>query len=114
MSFLCIDLMCPKCEYEEERRVDMRGAESEEEKASRLIIKCPNCEEADMQRVWRGAPAKGGAKYGSTEEVAKMKDSFNHRFIKKDLDSVRHKFGKLYDDGVRTAAVDRIKKEIKE
>lgn len=113
MNLITIDLMCPKCEYEEERSIDLRGKDSEEDRKQAMIVQCPNCEHPQMDRVWRRAPSIGGPKYGSDAEIAKMKNSFNQRFIKKELDDVRNKFGKLYDDNVRSVAADRIKKEIK-
>jgi hypothetical protein len=110
-SFKTIDLQCPKCQYEEERSIDLRGCDTDEEREQRMSaeLKCPNCEEAEMERVWRHAPSVG-TKSGSDEYVAKMKKSFKERFIKKELDQVRHKHGRLYDDAVRSAAATRIKK----
>lgn len=110
-SFRTIDLLCPKCQYEEERSVDLRGCETDEQREQLMNaeLKCPNCEEADMERVWRHAPSVG-SRPGSDEYVSKMKKSFRERFIKKEVDDVRHKHGKLYDDAVRSAAATRIKK----
>jgi RNA polymerase subunit RPABC4/transcription elongation factor Spt4 len=111
MSFRTVDLMCPNCKYEKEETFDLRGYETEEQKQASMVVMCPNCEEADMVRCWRGAPSIGGAPENSPITHAKRVASFKQRFLKKEIDDVRHKHGHLFDASLRGAAVDRIKKD---
>jgi hypothetical protein len=110
MSFRTVDLMCPNCKYEKEETFDLRGYETEEQKQASMVVMCPNCEEADMQRCWRSAPSIGGAPENSEITHKKRVQSFKERFVKKEIDDVRNKFGKMFDDSLRGAAVNRIKK----
>lgn len=114
MSFKVYDFECPKCQYTEERSIDFRGCDTEQDRVQAMKIVCPNCEHPEMEVVWRSAPAVGGPRYGTDAEISKMKKSFKDRFIRKEVDDVRHKFGKLYDDSVRSAAAQKIKKETTE
>jgi len=95
------DYLCPMCEYCEEIYTKI-------EEATTHVVLCPNCGDADLHLTFRKAPMGriGGEK--STRSIESMKDSFNQRFIKKDLDDVRHKHGVLYDDSIRSAAVARL------
>jgi hypothetical protein len=47
----------------------------------------------------------------SDKNLAKMQKNLRERFIKKEIDDVRHKHGRLYDDAVRSSAAQRIKSE---
>lgn len=100
-----IELVCPECEYREDRSIDMREIDTPEQEAAAMQIKCPNCDHEYMEREWRTAPS--GVSPGT--EVDKMKRSFRERFIKKEVDDVRHKHGRLYDDAVVSSAAQRIK-----
>lgn len=110
MSFKSVDLRCPNCEYEKEELFDLRGLETEEEQEASMILKCPNCEEADMVRAWITPPSVGGFGEDSPITHQKRVQSFKQRFVKKEIDDVRHKHGKLFDESLRGAALDRIKK----
>jgi len=115
-SLKSVDLMCPECKYEEERTIDLRECDTEELVAQAMIVKCPNCDHDSMEQVWRRAPSSPATHSLSDMHpgnISRMQQSFKERFIKKEVDDVRHKFGKLYDDGVRSAAAARIKKSVK-
>jgi DNA-directed RNA polymerase subunit RPC12/RpoP len=103
------NFMCPKCSYEEERSVDMRN--SEEEIQRDMLIKCPNCDHEHLEQVIRHAPSVGMGDPKSDKNLAKMQKNLRERFIKKEIDDVRHKHGRLYDDAVRSSAAQRIKSE---
>lgn len=47
---------------------------------------------------------------GSDRQIKALKSSFRERFVKKEMDDVRHKHGDAFTDAVRGAAVERIKK----
>ena len=113
MSFKNVDLQCPKCEYEEERSIDLRGIETEDGRNREMIIMCPNCEHPEMDRIWKKAPSIKMGNDRSDAGIARMKNSFRDRFVKKEIDDVRHKYGRLYDDSVGSAAAQRIGKSVK-
>lgn len=95
-------------------------------------VKCETCENFDVEIMniseidgWKGeckscrgvtrrlevplkAPA-GKVEGGYVVETARLQQSLKERFMKKEVDDVRHKFGALYDDSVRSAAAQRIK-----
>ena len=48
----------------------------------------------------------------SDATIAARKESFNQRFLKHEVDDVRHKHGKLFDDSLRSAEAQRIKQRI--
>lgn len=111
-SFRTVDLLCPKCEYEEERTIDLRDLDGDDREKA-MIVQCPNCEHPEMERIWKKAPSAKVGNDRSDENIAKMKKSFKERFVKKELDDVRHRSGKLFDDSIRSAAAQRIKKGLK-
>lgn len=97
------DVMCPNCGYHEELLV--RDANSGD-----LEIKCPNCEECEMNRVWLSAPTVNKfTDENSTESFEARKRAFQKRFIEKEADDIRHKHGVNFDDSLRSAAAQRIK-----
>ena len=49
----------------------------------------------------------------SDATIAARKDYFNQRFLKHEIDTVRHKHGSLIDDSLRSAEAQRIKQKIK-
>jgi hypothetical protein len=111
MSFRSFDFICPDCDYHEEHTFDLRGmSEDEKEATIESGIKCPNCDCEKMQRVWLKAPS--GKVADAAGDIAKMKKSFHERFIKHELDDVRDKKGKLYDESIRSAAAQRIAKDV--
>lgn len=116
MSFRTFDFECPKCEYPEEHTFDLRGMTEEEKEATiESGIKCPNCDFENMKRVWRSAPSIGhGGGERSLANIERMKKSFHERFIKHELDDVRDKKGKLYDESIRSAAAQRIESDVKD
>lgn len=109
--FKTINLLCSNCQYEEERTIDVRGMEDEQiEQAVNQEIMCPNCEEANMERVWRHAPSV--TRYANENSPATFearKKSFKQRFLKKEADDIRDKHGVNFDDSLRSAAAQRIK-----
>lgn len=104
-------MQCPECHYEEERTFDRRELETEEElQAAINVVKCPNCEDATLEVVWKKAPSSHNTDDMNPGTIAKMKDSFKQRFVKKEIDDVRHKHGVNFDDALRSKAAQRIKK----
>ena len=105
-----MDLRCPNCDYECEELFDLRGKYTEAEQEAAMVILCPNCEDCDMVRAWRTAPSIGGAGENTPETHAKRVQSFKERFVKKEIDDVRHKFGTNFDASLRGGAIGKIKK----
>ena len=70
-----------------------------------------DCDECDgvVERieVQSRAPALHSSDYHTN--IAKMKQASKERFVSKEIDDVRHKFGRNFDDGLVGAAADRIK-----
>lgn len=115
MSFRTFDFECPECGYQEEHSFDLRGM-SEEEKDATIAsgIRCPNCDHEKMNRVWIKAPGMKMGKDSDMHNINRMKQSFKERFVKKELDDVRNKFGRLYDDSTRSAAAQKIESNVKD
>lgn len=108
MSFRSFDFECPECGYHEEHTFDLRGM-SEEEKDATIEsgIKCPNCDYEQMQKVWRKAPS--GKVADQAGDLARMKQSFKERFVKTELDGIKHKWGdKVVNESLVSGAVKRI------
>jgi uncharacterized Zn finger protein (UPF0148 family) len=100
--FKAIDLMCPNCGYHEELLTKDSDGDRE--------IKCPNCEECEMSRVWLSAPTVNRyADENSPQAFEARKRSFQKRFLDKEADDIRHKHGVNFDDSLRSAAAQRIK-----
>ena len=95
------DFVCSECEYVGERNIK-EGDNPEPP--------CPNCGSGNLKRVWLKAPAMRMGGDGSNRSIASMKKSFNERFIKKEIDDVRHRHGDVFNDSLRGGAVERIKK----
>ena len=113
MSFRSFDFRCPICSYQESHTFDLRGkTEREKQIIVESGIKCPSCDHPEMQRVWLQAPGSRIGGDSTPQNMAKMKESFHQRFVKKELDDVRNKFGRLYDDSTRSAAAQKIKKHV--
>lgn len=107
--FKTVELQCPNCKYEEDQSIDCRGLEDDQITAASESFKCPSCDHEFMEKVWRTVPA---AKMGNDRDphnIKRMQNSFQQRFVKKDLDNVRHKFGKLFDDSLVSGAVAKAK-----
>jgi len=95
------DYMCMDCYYHEERLVKYASRDSK--------FKCPSCEGV-LQRVWLKPPAYNSlGKEGSDKSIKAMQQSFKERFVKKEIDDVRHKFGKTFDDSLVSSAAKRIR-----
>ena len=107
-QFRGFDLMCNQCDHHEDVLLSREDFLDDQGNRKKLEKPCPNCS-GTMEEVWISAPSTF-SKDGSDEAVAKMKKSFNERFIKKELNDVRHKYGRLYDDSIKSAAVQRIKR----
>ena len=112
MSFRTFDFKCPECDYREDHTFDLRGM-SEDEKNATIDsgIKCPNCDHPQMNRIWVKAPS--GRVADKAGDIVKMKKSFQERFIKHELDDVRHKKGRMYDESIRSAAAQKIEQDVK-
>jgi len=94
------DFICERCKDALEKFVSF------EDKDEQLCSACGQ----KLDRVWTTPPRMGHlGKEGSDTQIAAMKQSFRERFVKKDLDSIRHKFGSEFDDSIRGAAVSRIR-----
>jgi transcriptional regulator NrdR family protein len=110
-NFRTIDLQCPECGYEEEKLIDCR--EQEDDQTPTLELKCPNCDCEKMDQVWKHAPSMKIGNDRDPRNIARMQKSLQERFVKKEIDEVRHKHGKLFDDSLRSAAAQKIKKRLK-
>lgn len=70
---------------------------------------CPHCG-STMRHEWLSAPNSNAlGKEGSDKSIAAMKRSFKQRFVKKEIDDVRHKHGESFDQSLSGAAAQRIK-----
>lgn len=108
MGLKSFDLACPSCDYTEVRTMDFRDYNTEDEAWQAADIRCPNCEEAELQRVWITAPFTKVNDYD--RDIAAMKQSSKERFVKKEMQDIQHKHGKVFGDAVRSAAAQRIAK----
>jgi DNA-directed RNA polymerase subunit M/transcription elongation factor TFIIS len=108
MSFRSFDFLCPECGYHEEHTFDLRGMTEDEKQATiDSGIKCPNCDHEKMDRVWLKAPS--GKVADAAGDLAKMKKSFRERFVKNDLDGIKHTWGdKVVNDALVSGEVKRI------
>lgn len=109
--FRPIDIVCPNCHYHEERVLDLRGGVSKDEAMANEDFVCPSCSDEYMKEVWIHAPAGKMENDQHPKNIERMKQSFRDRFVKTEINDVRHKHGRLFDDSLRSAAVQRIKKE---
>lgn len=75
---------------------------------SGLGMTCPSCESEMSIRIPEKAPA-GFMKRDYDSEVAGMQKSFRKRFMKKEIDDVRHKFGGLIDESLVAGEAKRIR-----
>lgn len=107
-QFRGFDLMCFSCDHHEDVLLSREDFLNEDGTRKKLEKPCPNCS-GTMEEVWISAPSTF-SRDGTDEGIAKMKRSFNERFVKKDIDDLRHKHGKLFDDSLKSAAIQRIKK----
>jgi hypothetical protein len=107
-----IDLLCSNCNYYEERSVDLRGCDTEEQRNAAIngTLTCPNCEETEMERVWVKAPTTKFGKDTDNHNIERMQKSFRQRFMKKELDDVKHKFGeRVVNEALVSGEAKRIK-----
>lgn len=110
--FKTIEIECEKCQINESHSIDVRGCDDEqiEQKMNEEIL-CPNCE-VPMVRVFKTAPSISSIGKDGSESASKaMRKSFKQRFIKKEIDDTRHKWGRLFDDSLRSTAAQRLKNE---
>lgn len=113
MSFKTVDYLCSECGHVEEYLHDLRGlSEEERETLIQAGIKCSECGHENMERAWLNAPKGKIGKDSDPKNLDRMKDSFRERYVKKEQNDVRHKFGRLYDDSLRSAEVSRIKQDL--
>lgn len=97
MARVLRDFQCTECDY-----VQDDFAEIDDVKF------CPKCG-GHMRHVWLSAPnANDLGQEGSNKSLAAMRQSFRQRFVKKEIDDVRHKHGETFDDSLVSAAVKRI------
>jgi hypothetical protein len=107
-QFRGFDLMCGSCDHHEDILLERADFLDENGDRKKIQKPCPECGGV-MEEVWIQAPSTF-SRDGTDAGVAKMKRSFNERFIKKEVDDVRHKYGRLYDDSIKSAAVNRLRK----
>ncbi len=103
---------CPKCKTREERSIDHRELPDNWDVKTDHEEKCESCGTRLVNVFMSRAPTVfiGGDK--SDRRIALMRKSFRERFTKgPEIDEVRHKKGVLYDDSIRSAAAQKIKKE---
>ena len=62
------------------------------------------------REVQSRAPALHSSDYNTN--IAKMKQASKEHFVKKEIDDVRHKFGRSFDDGLVGAAAERIRGDV--
>ena len=86
--------------------------EEEKEIAMNPEIKCPNCEEDNLERYWASAPSIGNYKNERSASTIEARKRSYKSHLKKSEDDVRHKFGRLYDDSLNSSAAQRIKKKL--
>lgn len=118
-----IDLICPNCGAFESKRffdfsksLDGKNGILEKEASldaayDGILIDCPSCETTMEIHTPNEAPA-GHMKRDYDSEVSAMQSSFRHRFMKKELDDVRHKFGSLIDDSLVAGEARRIREKM--
>lgn len=109
-NFRTLDFQCPRCNRTEEVTLDMRDLPDDYNIDTHEVF-CSK-DGYKMKQIWKRAPTTfiGGDK--SDRRIALMRKSFRERFTKgPEIDDVRHKKGKLFDDSLRSAAATRIKKE---
>lgn len=95
------DYHCRKCDLRDQRIIKIAELDAYSES-------CPHCGADDWHREILTAPV-GKVKRDHAGETAALQQSLKERFIKRDLDDMRHKHGSVFDDSLRGAAVDRIK-----
>jgi len=69
---------------------------------------CPKCG-TSCGRIWLEPPMVRHGGEGSDRQIASMKKSFKNRFVKKELDDLRHRFGNNLDESFVSAAAGKIK-----
>lgn len=113
-SFKSIDMRCPECQYTEERSIDLRGIEEEADRdiAMNPEVKCPNCEEADLQKVWLRAPSIGNYTNNRAAKTLDARQASMRAQQRKTDDDVRHKHGQNYNDSLSSSVAQRIKKKL--
>lgn len=97
------DYACRKCDHRDQRVIKIAELDAYNES-------CPHCGAAngEWHREILTAPS-GGVKRDHAAETKALQQSLKERFVKRDLDDMRHKHGSVFDDSLRGAAVDRIK-----
>ena len=90
---------CEKCGHEFEEQVPMSECGDKQD--------CPVCERNSGVRAYRTAPLTRTGGEGSDRDISAMQKSFRERFVKKELDDVRHKHGKAIDDSLAQTGVAR-------
>lgn len=98
MKRILRDFECAKCAYQKDDFAEIDD-----------VLECPKCGNY-MNHVWLSSPNGNQlGKEGSDKSIAAMQKSFKQRFLKKEIDDVRHKHGKPFDESLASAAVKRIK-----
>lgn len=92
------DFVCFDCELVQEEFADIKDAP-----------RCNSCGKP-TEHVWLSPPGMNtlGAER-SDSSIKAMQQSFKERFVKKEIDDVRHKHGVTFDQSLASAAVQRIK-----
>lgn len=98
MARVLRDFRCIECSYIQDDFAEIDD-----------IKLCPQCG-SYMRHVWISAPNSNNlGQEGSDRSVAAMKRSFDQRFVKKEMDDVRHKHGESFDQSLASSALKRIK-----
>ena len=95
------DFQCVECGYTEDRMMKYEERDTE--------YSCPHCD-SSMKRVWIKAPGINQiGPDGSDSAIKAVQQECRERFIKKEIDDVRHKHGDAIDDAIKGGAIKRIK-----
>ena len=97
MNRILRDFQCIECYYSQDDFAEIDD-----------IMRCPKCS-GHMKHVWLSSPnANDLGPEGSDKSIAAMKQSFRERFVKKEMDDVRHQHGEAFDQSLVSTALKRI------
>lgn len=100
------DFRCPECGFEGEY---LSMTKEIREAAIGGALKC-ECG-AVVKRVFINAPSFNKiGKDGTDSAIKAMKESFRDRFKKYEIDDIRHKHGRAFDESLVAGAANRIRK----
>jgi len=100
------DFICEDCGVIKEH---LSMNQEERGKTKSEGIECPTCKKT-MEFVMVKPPSGSSiGKEGSDTSIRAFQQKCKERFVKKELDDVRHKFGRNFDDSLVSSAAKRIK-----